>query len=128
MAKIWRPRGNGHPNSTPRNLKSEAARSEWQAFLPNQVSSEVFDVPKDEAARKELLAKWHAEKTLIYQDIIASGAIPARAGVKRLAEEALTRDWKLAVASTSAKPSVDAVLHHAVGPGDGAAIRSRAGR
>jgi HAD superfamily hydrolase (TIGR01509 family) len=62
-----------------------------------------------------LLAKWHAEKTAIYQDIIGSGAIPARAGVKRLAEEALARDWKLAVASTSAKPSVDAVLHHAGG-------------
>ena len=77
---------------------------------------EVFDVPKDETARKELLAKWHAEKTAIYQDIIASGAIPARAGVKRLAEEALARDWKLAVASTSARPSVDAVLQHAVGP------------
>jgi HAD superfamily hydrolase (TIGR01509 family) len=77
---------------------------------------DVFDVPKGEAARKELLAKWHAEKTAIYQEIIASGAIPARGGVKRLAEEALARDWKLAVASTSAKPSVDAVLHHAVGP------------
>jgi beta-phosphoglucomutase-like phosphatase (HAD superfamily) len=33
-----------------------------------------------------------------------------------LAEEALARDWKLAVASTSARPSVDAVLQHAVGP------------
>ena len=57
---------------------------------------EVCDVPKGEAARKELLAKWHAEKTAIYQDIIASGTIPGRGGVKRLAEEALTRDWKLA--------------------------------
>jgi HAD superfamily hydrolase (TIGR01509 family) len=77
---------------------------------------QVFDVPKDERTRKELLAKWHAEKTVIYREIIASGAIPARAGVKRLAEEALARDWKLAVASTSARPSVDAVLQHAVGP------------
>jgi HAD superfamily hydrolase (TIGR01509 family) len=75
----------------------------------------VFDVPTAEEDRKNLLASWHKEKTAIYQQIIASGAIPPRSGIKRIAEAALDAGWRLAVASTSAKPSVDAVLIHAVG-------------
>jgi HAD superfamily hydrolase (TIGR01509 family) len=75
----------------------------------------VFDVPTTEEDRKNLLASWHKEKTAIYQQIIASGAIPPRSGIKRIAEAALDAGWRLAVASTSAKSSVDAVLIHAVG-------------
>jgi beta-phosphoglucomutase-like phosphatase (HAD superfamily) len=51
----------------------------------------------------------------IYKEIIASGKIPPRSGVKRLSEGALGEGWILAVASTSARESVDAVLKHAVG-------------
>ena len=103
------------PEQYAEKLKIGGGKERMASLFAEPGFREVYDVPEDESARKALLGKWHAEKTLIYQDIIASGAIPARAGVKRLAEEALTRDWKLAVASTSAKPSVDAVLHHAVG-------------
>ena len=103
------------PQQYAEKLKIGGGKERMASLFAEPGFQRVFDVPKDEASRKELLAKWHAEKTLIYQDIIASGAIPARGGVKRLAEEALTRDWKLAVASTSAKQSVDAVLHRAVG-------------
>jgi HAD superfamily hydrolase (TIGR01509 family) len=76
---------------------------------------QVFAVPESEEDRKALLAKWHKEKTAIYQQIIASGSIPPRSGIKRIAEAALAAGWKLAVASTSAKPSVEAVLTHVVG-------------
>ena len=72
-------------------------------------------VPETEEERQALIARWHKEKTAIYQQIISSGAIPPRSGVKRIAEAALAAGWKLAVASTSARPSVDAVLSHAVG-------------
>lgn len=54
-------------------------------------------------------------ETAIYKEIISSGAIPPRSGVKRISEAALAAGWKVAVASTSAKPSVEAVLIHAVG-------------
>jgi HAD superfamily hydrolase (TIGR01509 family) len=60
-------------------------------------------------------ATWHKEKTAIYQEIISSGRIVPRSGIKRIAEAALAAGWKLAVASTSAKPSVEAVLIHVVG-------------
>jgi HAD superfamily hydrolase (TIGR01509 family) len=71
--------------------------------------------PADEAARKETVAAWHKKKSAIYKEIIASGKIPPRSGVKRLSEEALDAGWRLAVASTSAGESVNAVLRHAMG-------------
>jgi len=73
------------------------------------------ECPTDEAARKEMVAAWHKRKTEIYREIIMSGRIPPRSGVKRLSEEALARGWILAVASTSALDAVNAVLHHTMG-------------
>jgi HAD superfamily hydrolase (TIGR01509 family) len=72
-------------------------------------------VPESEEERKALLARWHKEKTAIYEGIISSGKIPTRPGIKRLSEEALQAGWKLAVASTSAPGAVAAVLRRAVG-------------
>jgi len=71
--------------------------------------------PAGEEARKEMIAAWHKRKSAIYKEIILSGRIPPRPGVRRLSEEALAAGWILAVASTSAKESVEAVLRHAVG-------------
>jgi HAD superfamily hydrolase (TIGR01509 family) len=73
------------------------------------------ECPADEAARAQLVAAWHKRKTAIYKEIINSGRIPPRSGVKRLSEEALGKGWTLAVASTSAEESVRAVLGHAMG-------------
>jgi HAD superfamily hydrolase (TIGR01509 family) len=73
------------------------------------------DAPAEEAARRETIAAWHKRKTAIYKDIILSGRIPARPGIKRISEEALAAGWTLAVASTSAEESVRAVLRHAMG-------------
>jgi HAD superfamily hydrolase (TIGR01509 family) len=47
--------------------------------------------------------------------MVAAGAMPARPGIARIVEEAAAAGWQLAVASTSAEPSVRAVLEHAVG-------------
>ncbi len=73
------------------------------------------ECPADDAARRDVIAAWHKKKTAIYKDIILSGRIPPRPGVKRLAEEAMADGWTLAVASTSAEEAVRAVLRHAVG-------------
>ena len=71
--------------------------------------------PATPEACKETVAAWHKRKSAIYKEIIASGKIPPRPGVKRLSEEALEAGWTLAVGSTSAPESVDAVLRHAMG-------------
>jgi len=56
-----------------------------------------------------LLAEVHRRKSFDYQQIVNSGRIPGRPGVKRLVEEALDNGWQVAIASTSAVPSVEAV-------------------
>ncbi|WP_329455295.1 HAD-IA family hydrolase [Streptomyces sp. NBC_01497] len=72
-------------------------------------------LPDDPAALDAEVAKWHRRKTEIYTGIIASGAVPPRPGVRRIAEEAADAGWALAVASTSAERSVRSVLDVAVG-------------
>lgn len=62
-----------------------------------------------------LLAEVHARKSEVYQDIINSGSIHGRPGVRRLVEEALGAGWLVAVASTSATPSVEAVARSVLG-------------
>ena len=73
------------------------------------------NLPTDEAGQREMLADWHKRKTELYTQLVESGALPARPGIRRLVSEAVAAGWRLAVASTSAEPSVRAVLDHAVG-------------
>jgi HAD superfamily hydrolase (TIGR01509 family) len=73
-------------------------------------------LPQDEAGQVELLAQWHKRKTAIYTDMVAAGRLPTRPGIRRIISEAQDAGWTLAVASTSAEPSVRAILEQAVGP------------
>jgi HAD superfamily hydrolase (TIGR01509 family) len=73
-------------------------------------------IPDDDAARADLLATWHRDKTARFTALVADGAVPARPGVARVINAALDDGWTVAVASTSAEKSVRAVLEHAVGP------------
>lgn len=73
------------------------------------------NLPTDDAGRAEMLAQWHRYKTSRYTALVAAGAMPGRPGVARIVEEAAAAGWQLAVASTSAEPSVRAVLEHVVG-------------
>jgi HAD superfamily hydrolase (TIGR01509 family) len=75
----------------------------------------VYHVPDSEDEWRNTVAGWHKRKSEIYQELIASGAVPGRPGVKRLAEEALGKGWTLVVCSTSALASVQAVLTHVMG-------------
>lgn len=72
---------------------------------------------KDDAAVDEAILAWHQRKTAAYKELVASGVMPARPGIARIALEAHDAGWTLAVASTSAEPAVRAVLTHAVGDG-----------
>ncbi|HMR64420.1 MAG TPA: HAD-IA family hydrolase [Anaerolineae bacterium] len=75
----------------------------------------VYSVPASQEEWWETVAGWHKRKSEIYKELIASGAIPGRPGVKRLAEAALAQGWLLVVCSTSAISSVQAVLYHVMG-------------
>jgi HAD superfamily hydrolase (TIGR01509 family) len=72
-------------------------------------------LPADPDGQRDLLADWHRRKTAAYKAIVAEGRLPARPGIARIVEAAIAAGWTLAVASTSAQESVEAVLEHAVG-------------
>jgi len=73
------------------------------------------DLPTDPDGQKATVADWHRRKTEIYTEMVASGRLPGRPGVARIAAEALDAGWDLGVASTSSEASVRAVLEHVVG-------------
>ncbi|NEP56436.1 MAG: HAD-IA family hydrolase [Symploca sp. SIO2G7] len=75
----------------------------------------IYPVPESEETWWNIVIGWHKRKSAIYKELITSGSIPSRPGIKRLAEAALADGWLLAVCSTSAIASVEAVLHQVMG-------------
>ena len=72
-------------------------------------------LPADRDAQLAEVARWHRRKTEIYVELVATGRLPARPGIARLAGEARAAGWQLAVCSTSDEASVRAILEMAVG-------------
>ncbi|MFJ4922823.1 HAD-IA family hydrolase [Streptomyces sp. NPDC088725] len=97
-----------------RKVKVGGGKERMKTLLTPEFVAEA-GLPTDADALDEQVARWHRRKTEIYTGIIASGAIPPRPGVRRTAEEADDAGWALAVASTSAEPSVRSVLELAAG-------------
>jgi dihydroxyacetone kinase phosphoprotein-dependent L subunit len=87
----------------------------------------VAGLPADAEGQQAAVAAWHRRKTAIYAELIASGAVPTRPGIARVVAEALAAGWPVAVASTSAEPSVRATLTHAVGAEHAQAVSVFAG-
>ncbi|KGF71584.1 CbbY [Neosynechococcus sphagnicola sy1] len=67
---------------------------------------------------KALIADLHKAKTHYYTQLLATGAIPLRPGVRRLLEEARSQDMRLAIATTTTPANVTALLSHTL-PADG---------
>lgn len=76
----------------------------------------AYAVPDTDEAWQAVVAAWHKRKSEIFKELVMSGAMPGRPGVRRLAQEAADRGWTLAVCSTSALASVQAVLESVMGP------------
>jgi HAD superfamily hydrolase (TIGR01509 family) len=72
-------------------------------------------LPRDPDGQAAEVARWHARKTAIYTDMVAAGKLPPRPGIQRIIREAQEAGWTLGVASTSAEPSVRAILDVAAG-------------
>ena len=82
-------------------------------FTPDVVAKAGVSADADEQAA--LIKRLHARKTELFTERVEAGLLPGRPGIQRLIAEALDVGWTVAVASTSAEPSVRAVLRHAVG-------------
>jgi HAD superfamily hydrolase (TIGR01509 family) len=85
--------------------------------LRSLLTAQVRDtgLPADPDNDDEFIARLHRRKTEIFIDLVESGRLPARSGVSRVIADALAAGWSVAVASTSAEPSVRAVLRAAAG-------------
>lgn len=74
------------------------------------------DYPRDENT-PELIKQLHQSKTRHYTELLSTGAIPLRPGVKRLLEEVRAAGMRLAIATTTTPANVTALLEHALEPG-----------
>ncbi len=63
----------------------------------------------------EAIAALHADKTARYAQAVASGGLALRHGVARLIREAEIAGLPLAIATTTSRPSVDALLRATLG-------------
>lgn len=89
---------------------------ERMASLLTPDFARAHGIPDDDDGRRETLADWHKRKTAHYVEMVEGGLLPARPGIRRLLTGALADGWTVAVASTSAVASVEAVVRTAVGP------------
>lgn len=98
-----------------RSLGVGGGKERMARLLEEPAFRRVFTPPEGEADRRALLATWHQRKSALFREIVEAGQIPPRSGVRRLAGEAWAAGWKLAVASTSALDSVEAMVRVAMG-------------
>jgi HAD superfamily hydrolase (TIGR01509 family) len=69
----------------------------------------------DKEKDDELLLEHHLKKTAIFVEMIESGILPLRAGVKRLMQEAMRAGLRLGVCTTSNERSANAIAQGMLG-------------
>ena len=67
------------------------------------------------ALSDEEIARLHARKTILYQQLIADGKIPLRPGVRRLLEAAYAESITLGVATTTTPAALEVLIEHGLG-------------
>jgi len=72
--------------------------------------------PKTDEERKEFIASLHKRKTELFMALIEKKLLPLRSGVQRLIDEALGKEVKVAVCSTSNEKAVAAIVSCLLGP------------
>lgn len=71
----------------------------------------------DASARDALARRLHARKTEHYVGLVDAGAVRLRPGVARLLADAHAAGLTLAIATTTTRANIDALLTHALPPG-----------
>lgn len=73
------------------------------------------EAPTSEAGRDQLARHLHRRKNAIYADIVASGRIALRPGVRALMDECQRAGVTMAITTTTTRASVEALLHRQLG-------------
>jgi len=61
------------------------------------------------------IAALHRQKTKRYTDLVEAGEVALRPGIKALLREAPAHGMRLAIATTTSRPNIDALLHATLG-------------
>jgi HAD superfamily hydrolase (TIGR01509 family) len=116
--QMWREQGVNWQWTVPQyaeKLKIGGGKERIASLARDDDFRAVHQVPASEDAWLATVAGWHKRKSEIFKQLVMSGALPGRPGVQRLAREAGAQGWTLAVCSTSALASVQAVLQAVMG-------------
>lgn len=81
----------------------------------------------DPKAQQELVKALHLLKTDLFMELVETGAMPLRPGVKRLVTEAMAAGVPVAVCSTSNERAVSTIVRVMLGPEVAAKMRVFAG-
>lgn len=73
------------------------------------------DAPTLAAERESLAREVHARKNELYAELVAAGGIPLRDGVIELMQDCLASDVRMAIATTTSRSNVDALLRFHLG-------------
>lgn len=73
-------------------------------------------VPADDI--DDFIAALHRDKTAAYTSMVATGEVPLRPGIRELIQDAQTRGFRLAIATTTTPANVDALLAATLGGSD----------
>ncbi|KAM7276896.1 hypothetical protein ACFE04_018762 [Oxalis oulophora] len=85
------------------------------------------NAPKGDEDRKQFIASLHKRKTELFMVLIEKRLLPLRPGVAKLVDQALAKDVKVAVCSTSNEKAVSAIVSCLLGPERAAKIKIFAG-
>jgi HAD superfamily hydrolase (TIGR01509 family) len=97
-----------------RALRIGGGKERMRSLLTPALVAEA-GLPTDAEGQAAEIAKWHKHKTALYVEMVKAGRLPPRPGIARIVAAAQVAGWSLAVCSTSAEPSVRAILENAVG-------------
>ncbi len=74
-----------------------------------------FCAMRGQAVDPELIGELHKRKTEIYTDIVAAGEVELRPGIVDFLEKAQKRGLRLAIATTTSPPNVEALMSATLG-------------
>jgi HAD superfamily hydrolase (TIGR01509 family) len=93
-------------------LRITGGKERLAYFIENQLEATEGEKRRLAARIPEI----HAEKTKFYASMAADGGIPLRPGIARLIGEAREAGVRLAIASTTTRANIDALLRATLGP------------
>lgn len=97
-------------------LEIGGGKERMTKYFKDVIDQEPFKSTTDPEARKKLVQELHLLKTDIFMELVESGAMPLRPGVRRLVNEAIAAGVPVAVCSTSNERAVSTIVRVMLGP------------